>query len=364
MSESIPMPSGLRHSWPAWAVVVLVILGALYAFAPRPDPVFPPTTLQPDKLMLNALARSGGTLIAAGEQGHILIADAPEEAWREAAITPQRGSTLTCLHSTNGLVFAGGHDGWILRSEDGGRNWQEVFFDTEYAEPVLAISGPHQGRMYAVGGFGRYMVSDDLGRTWRREAINEIDDTKPAAPAADLPSADEDPFAGFSASLNTGIADRHLNGLAEAPDGSLFMVGERGLIARSTDQGQSWKQLPSIYNGSFFGILVLPPSGLLAYGMRGNAFYSRDLGATWAQSEIPEGLSLFGGAVQPDGSVVLAGENSAILLSRDAGATFEMVSQGERLRFSAVLPTGSGWLAAGEGGLRQISANGTAGEQP
>jgi photosystem II stability/assembly factor-like uncharacterized protein len=364
MSESIPVPSGLRHSWPAWVVVILVVLGALYAFAPRPDPAFPPTTLQPDKLMLNALARSASMLIAAGEQGHILIAETAEGPWQEASVTPRRGSTLTALHSTNGIVLAGGHDGWILRSEDGGRTWKEVFFDTEYAEPVLALSGPHHGRLYAVGGFGRYLVSDDHGQTWRREAINEIEDAQPAAPAEDVPSADEDPFAGFSASLNTGIGDRHLNGLGEAPDGTLFLVGERGLIARSTDQGQSWKQLPSIYNGSFFGILVLPPSGLLAYGMRGNAFYSRDLGATWAQSEIPEGLSLFGGAVQTDGSVVLAGENSAILLSRDGGATFEMVSQGERLRFSAVLPTGDGWLAAGEGGLRRVSATGAAGATP
>lgn len=362
-NESAPTLASEIQAWPAYALVVIVLAAAVYAFAPRPLPPFPATQVFPERLLINGLAQTGSRLVAVGEQGRILIADSATAAWREATVQPQRGSTLTTVQVAGEILFAGGHDGWILRSEDQGASWKEAAFDTEHPEPVMSIAGPYQGKMFAVGGFGTYLTSVDLGKTWQRETVNE-DVVATAEPKAVVPSADEDPFAAFAATKESGIADRHLNGITAAPDGSLILVGERGLLARSMDQGLSWKQFPSIYTGSFFGVLALPPQGLLVYGMRGNAFYSQDLGQTWNQSAIPEGMSLFGGAVNADGSVVLAGEASTVLISKDQGATFRIVSSGERLRFATIVPVEGGWLAAGEGGLRSVKATATTEAHP
>lgn len=309
-------------SWPALLMVLLVLLAAIYAFSPRPIPSFPATQVHPGDLLINGLAQSGKRLIAVGELGHILIADQVEGPWSEAQVVPQRGSTLTqVLFVNDNLALAVGHDGWILRSEDKGSTWKEVAFDSERSEPLLGIAGPYDGKLFAVGGFGQYLTSADNGKTWRREA-------------------------------HAVLADKHLNALARASDGSLFLVGERGLMAHSTDNGQNWSVMPSIYTGSFFGILELPSKALLAYGMRGNAFVSNDLGRTWKKSEIPEVISLFGGAVAASGEIILVGASNAVFVSRDGGVHFTKLTRESRYGLAAVIPLGDDqWLTGGEGGI-------------
>ena len=363
MSSSATPAASAVSAWPSYALVAIVLSAAVYAFSPRPLPEFAATRIFADRMIVNGLAQSGSRLIAVGELGRILIADSADGPWHEAAVEPQRESTLTTVSLTGETLFAGGHDGWILRSDDQGEHWKEAFFDSEHPEPVMSISGPYEGKLYAVGGFGLYLSSADGGKTWQRETINE-EVAKDLKPKKAAPSADEDPFAAFSEQKESGLAESHLNGLVAAGDGSLVLVGERGIVAQSRDHGASWKRLPSIYTGSFFGILSLPPQGLLVYGMRGNVFHSEDLGKTWQKSEIPEVVSLFGGTVMSNGDIVLAGENSAVLVSSDHAAHFKVVSEGERQRFATVLPLAGGWLAGGEGGLRKVSAAASAGGKP
>lgn len=362
---------GMADSWPALVVTVLVAVAAVYSFSARPLPPFPETRIHPQQILINGLARSGTQILAAGEQGRILIASTPGGDWREAKVEPQRGSTLTQIHFINeNTAIAVGHDGWIIRSTDKGENWTEVSFTEPPPEtpplsaaisadlaapppdmmgmaggavpanPLMGIAGPYHGKLFAFGGFGELRSSSDEGKTWQA-------------------------LVGDNA-----IADRHLNAMTLAADGSLLLVGERGLMARSQDAGQSWQALPQIYTGSFFGALTLENGNLLVFGMRGNAFYSSDNGLSWTQSQIPGGISLFGGAVEKDGAVVLAGEGETVLRSTDGGASFKVVAQGRRERLTAVLPVpGHGWLAAGEGGITMMDPAKTqsavhSGEQP
>lgn len=314
--------SSVSGSWPAWMVVALVLIAAVYAFSPRSIPSFPVTQIHPADLLVNGIARNGTRLVAVGEQGHILIADQVSGPWQEAKVEPQRGSTLTqATFLKDGVALAVGHDGWILRSEDQGNTWHEVAYDAEKSEPFLGVAGPYNGKLFAVGGFGRYMVSQDNGKTWQDEK-------------------------------HSATTDHHLNAITQIGDGSLLLVGERGLMLRSTDNGANWSLLPSIYTGSFFGVLPLPNNSVLAYGMRGNAFVSADNGRTWKKSEIKEVISLFGGAVTPEGDIVLVGASNAIFVSKDGGAHFVRVSRENRHGLTSVIPLGNGqWLTGGEGGI-------------
>ena len=343
---------GHAGSAPAWLMTVIVLAAAVYAFSPRAAPPFAPTQVRADGLLVTGLARNGNRLLAAGEQGQILVADSPKGPWHSAAVTPQRGSTFTQIGFFGGrLAFAVGHDGWLVKSEDNGESWKEVSFNPELSDPLMGIAGPFDGKFYAFGAFGLLMISEDQGKTWQKQPITEAVDPN-AAPVAAVAEVDPnaDPFANFQA--GGGMADRHLNAMVRTADGALMLAGERGLLLRSEDRGQTWTKLPDIYSGSFYG-LTLTPGGLLVYGMRGNAFFSADNGKTWVKSVVPLGVSLFGAAITPRQEVVLVGENNSIFISKDGGRHFKLSSEGGHERLVAVVPIDSGeLLTAGEAGVR------------
>jgi len=340
-------------SLPAWLMTVVVLASAVYAFSPRAAPPFAVTQVQPDGLLVTGLARHGNRFLAAGEQGQILVADSFKGPWHTAKVTPQRGSTFTQIAFFGSqLAMAVGHDGWLVRSEDGGETWTEAAFNADLSDPLMGVAGPYDGKFYAYGAFGLLMTSIDQGKTWQKETITEAVDPN-AAPAAAAPEVDPnaDPFANFQA--GGSMADQHLNAMTRAPDGTLILAGERGQLLRSEDQGKSWKKLPDIYSGSFYGITQTQGGGLLVYGMRGNAFYSGDSGKTWVKSEIPLAVSLFGATLTPRQEVVLVGENNSIFISRDGGKRFKLSSEGGHERLVAAVPLDSGeLLTAGEAGIR------------
>ncbi|MEQ1438883.1 sialidase [Fontimonas sp. SYSU GA230001] len=354
----------LRNGWPSLLVAALVVTAAVYSFAPRPKPEFPPTQVYPDRLLVNGLAQQGSRIVAVGEQGQILVADDPRGPWHSARLAASHGLTFTrTLFVAEGVVLAVGHDGVIARSTDRGENWQEVALGTEGSDPLLGIAGPYDGRVFAFGAFGLFMVSDDLGQTWQRRDLVIDEGVKAAAAAAADPDAD--PFAGFEAESVGGA--EHLNDMTQAADGSLILVGERGLILRSTDKGETWTRIgKDVYAGSFFGVLALPSRTLLAFGMRGNAFRSTDLGKTWTQCRIPTATSLFSGAALGGAQVLLAGAGNAILRSDDDGVSFRAVSRSGRTTYAALLPISADeWLTGGDTGLsvrrpEAITANGDA----
>ena len=353
---------GVLAAWPAHLMVLLVVAAALYSFAHRPAPPFPPTAIRPDKLLVNGLAQQGNRLIAAGELGHILIADSPDGPWREARVEPQRGSTFTrAAFVGDRLALAVGHDGWIVRSEDAGETWKEVAFDQNRPDPLLGIAGPYDGLLFAFGAFGLFTVSNDGGKTWQTAplALEETAEQKKAKAEVD---PNEDPFANFNA--QDSQADRHLNAMTRLPDSSVVLVGERGLVLQSRDLGITWKTIESGYEGSFFGVLALE-SRLLAYGMRGNAFYSDDQGKTWHKSATPRVVSLFSGLVLKDGTVALVGDNNTVLVSKDRGATFVLGTEAKTRGLAAglaealELPDGS-LLTAGDAGIVRRALTGGA----
>jgi photosystem II stability/assembly factor-like uncharacterized protein len=344
-SSTREAPGGIAGAWPAYALVVIVLAASVVAFAHRPLPEFQPTQIYPDRLLINGIAASGKRVVAVGEQGHILYGDTGQ-AFQAAKVEPARGSTLTrVVFVDEKAAIAIGHDGWILRSEDAGASWKEAVFDTERTDPFIGIAGPFDGKLFAFGAFGLFATSTDQGRTWNKETLAIEEEKKEV-----VVDENADPFANFSGG-GGGLADRHLNAMVQAGDGSLLLLGEQGLMLRSADNGANWKPLPQVYAGSWFGAMNLPDGSLLAFGMRGNAFFSRDNGNTWKKSELPLNVSLFGGAVAPDGRAILVGDNNAIFASSDHGERFTLIAQPPRkglaAGLAAVLPLANGDLLIG-----------------
>ncbi len=118
----------------------------------------------------------------------------------------------------------------------------------------------------------------------------------------------------------------------------VYLGAEAGRLFRSDDDGASWRELPSPYDGSFHGLLALDGDALLAFGLRGNLFRSEDGGANWTAIQTGTTALLNSGARVDADTVVIAGTAGVILVSRDGGRTFTLYQQDDRKAISAVRP--------------------------
>lgn len=273
--------------------------------------------------LLLDVASSGTTVVAVGERGHVLASIDGGASWRQLAVPTQ--TTLTAVTLVDpGTIWVVGHGGLILSSRDGGRGWRRHNLGPDEERALLDVwfAGPQLG--VAIGAHGLLATTADGGETWRMVTFD-----------------DEEP---------------HANAIAASPDGTLYVVGEFGLILRSDDRGVSWRRLASPYEGSLFGVLVLGPGTVLVFGLRGHVFRSDDRGETWQPVASGTNATLLGGLERGDGSVALTGLGGALLLSRDRGRSFQpQTVDGSQGGAALAELSPSDVLMVGEDGLHRIT---------
>lgn len=302
----------------------LVAAASVFAFSPRHPPALAPTGLGIQTTHFNDLALAGDRLLAAGALGEILYTEDQGQHWHAAQVDQPRQALLVSMAFApdKKTGFAVGHEDWILRTQDGGKSWQEVLFQEKNGEPLMSVARLPSGDWVAVGAFGKALVSRDGGKAW-------------------------EPLA-----LPAEVEDKHLNRIVGSNDGrNWLIVGERGLVMRSSDGGVSWQVDAPFYNGSFYNAMALDGGGWLIYGMRGNIFLRSGPDAAWTRSQVPAPVSFFGHARQPDGAIVLVGQGSMLGISRDGGKSFTLQRAQGRATLTDVVLTGQdqGWIASDAG---------------
>jgi len=273
--------------------------------------------------LLLDVATAGQRLVAVGERGHVLLSDDHGATWTQAETVPTRELlTGVCFsNAQQGVVV--GHDEVILTTQDAGRTWTLAHFAPQSQQPLLDVACAGNDRVIAVGAHGVYFISADGGRNWREHSLGQ---------------------------------DFHLNKIAVASAARLYIAAEGGHLYRSDDSGDTWHELTSGYEGSFFGVRPLHDDVVLAYGLRGNLFRSEDAGATWRKIETGT-LAMLNDAVKLDGdrTVATVGLSGVVLVSHDAGKSFLLTQQEDRQGLSAAVAVGgNSLLAVGEGGVRVI----------
>lgn len=303
------------------------------------DPVEKRALLMPlaaRSLILDLANPGRQTVVAVGWRGHILISHDRGTSWAQVECPTRR--MLTSVYFSDSLKgWAVGHGAVILRTVDGGRNWNLLSSAPEEERPLfdVFVSGNYG---FAVGAYAKFMTTRDGGKTWEPGEINILKCEEEKKESTDH----EEPLP----------FDFHLNAIAQSTGGVFYIAAEAGYLFRSVDGGQTWTELPSPYEGSFFGVLPLDGDSLLAYGLRGHVFRSKDGGRNWKQ--IPTGTTaLLTDAVRmPDNTVMITGMAGVILISSDQGESFTL-EQPDRISLTSVVRTESGTLViAGERGSR------------
>ncbi|MCP4663348.1 MAG: hypothetical protein GY856_48770, partial [bacterium] len=264
--------------------------------------------------------------------------------WHQAEVPTRATLTGVYFHDErNG--WAVGHDAVILRTRDGGESWQIVHYAPEEQRPLLDVWFRDAQEGFAVGAYSFFLKTADGGTTWSEFTIT----------SADEEVVEDDAFAWEDDDLVGG--DFHLNQIARAAAGALYIAAEAGTVYRSDDEGESWTVLPSPYDGSFFGTLPLADDALLLFGLRGHLFRSEDAGETWQKLETASEEMLTDGLVLGNGEVVVVGLGGTLLRSRDGGRSFTLEQQADRQAIATVLEADDGGLILiGESGIRKLSA--------
>ncbi|MEJ2680021.1 MAG: YCF48-related protein [Gammaproteobacteria bacterium] len=291
--------------------------------------------------VLLSVTRAGTRLVAAGERGIILISDDQGLSWQQSVVPTS--VNITKLYFVDAMQgWALGHMGVVLHTMDGGDTWSKQLDGIELAKlaveavrdteddrirkkainllkdgpdkPFFDITMDAQGRGFVVGAFNLIFRTEDGGKQWHY----------------------------WSPQLENPL-DLHLYSIAQVGKRYLI-VGEQGLIMRSTLKGDRFEAVSSPYGGSWFGFLISRQGTLLLYGLRGNAYVSSDQGDTWHAVSVSSDVSFSSATELEDGRIILVNQAGELFVSHDQGQHFSTIPRGLRAPLTAVVQSESGNL--------------------
>lgn len=268
----------LRDTQPATGLMLAYIFSLLPCVAWAATPNYAMITEKALTSMLLDIAAAGDNLVAVGERGHILYSEDGGKTWVQARVPVSTMLTRIFFISPE-LGWAVGHDGNVLVSRDGGINWElqrdGVSAQAQINEERAGRAKVQLEQLYEQAKAAPEDDQEDLDAALEeaahklkvaRDALNE---QVFAPPLMDVWFTDEErgwASGAYGTLLHTSNSGRHwddwshkvdnpeelhLNGVAGAPDGSLYLASEWGTVFRSQSNGAHWEPLETGYDGSF-----------------------------------------------------------------------------------------------------------------
>lgn len=166
------------------------------------------------------------------------------------------------------------------------------------------------GNIYVVGSKATLMVLSDKGKTWDLRTLHER-------------SGDQ------------LFQDRDLYSIRFATDGKTgWIVGEDGLILKTTDGGDNWTVQDSSNPNSLFKVTIIDPNNAVAVGDNGAIVRTTDGGAHWSSVKAPKDVTLFDVTFVDPQNGWSVGEFSCIFKTTDGGQTWSLSYGGNTTDFA------------------------------
>jgi photosystem II stability/assembly factor-like uncharacterized protein len=275
--------------------------------------------------LLLDIAQAGSRLVAVGDRGHIVYSDDNGVTWVQAKVpTRQMLTAVFFLDAKHGWVT--GHDSLILATVDGGLTWSQQFVDLDYQAPLLDIYFTNAEHGLAVGAYGRLLETNDAGALWtdvsdrldnedqrHLNALTEIQGSGLFA-VGEMGSMYRSTDLGQTWQTLSGPYEGSLFGVSGTRENAAVVVyGLRGHVFRSADFGNSWQPVnltgsDDVSNVSLASSTLLADGSLVIVGQGGIVLKSTDSGHSFSVVNRPDRLAL--SAVSADGrsGLVLVGQ--------------------------------------------------------
>ena len=278
-----------------------------------------------DKTLINDVDYAGARIIGVGIHGIVIYSDDLGKTWSQSNVpTTKTLTAIDCLDES--ICWATGHDAYILKTTDGGKNWSIQFSDEFFDAPLLSISMFNNRIGIAVGAFAKSLITNDGGSTWDEFYVTE----------------DE-----FQPHLNNVLINKN----------NVFVSGELGLFYHSSDLGENWTTYETGYAGSLWSSLMIKEDQLILIGMSGNIISAKSTdGANFKFKIYNNGVknTLTSATNLSDGRIAIAGLGGVIsVVDLEDDRDISTCVRQDRLGNNAVLEAENGnLLIIGQKGSR------------
>ena len=156
--------------------------------------------------------------------------------------------------------------------------------------------------------------------------------------------------------LLTSGTDVTLNGVDFINPDTGIVVGDQGLIMKTTDGGLTWEtKVPSGFGPNLNDVRIVSETKAFAVGSSGVLLQSSDAGETWQQEPSGTSSAMVGISVdRTSGKGLISGESLLMLWTDDWGENWSLVQDGYMSNFyKAFMANGEFGIAFGENSIFQ-----------
>lgn len=230
----------------------------------------------------------------------------------------RRDSFLGAALPEDGIIWAAGANGKVIRSDDRGAHWQVQAVPV--AENLQGIAAWDGMRAVAVGGAGVVIRTTDAGKRWQEVAVPRSE-----------------------------VANKLLSVRAYA-DGVAWAVGELGAVLGTTDYGQHWQRAVPEKDQAWNDICFFGARGILV-GEFGQVMLTDDGGKNWRPAKSGTQSSLMSVYLRDASHAVAVGLSGVILVSDDGGMQWRLAPRQTMEHLNNVIWDGAQWVAVGDKGV-------------
>lgn len=260
-------------------------------------------------------------------------------------------------------VWAAGGHGKIVRSDDAGKSWvvQAV------PEPIhlQGIAAWDDKQAIVVGNAGTVLVTRDGGKSWTK-VKTPLDDPVEKSGVIKKPTVvlaiggmsygrtaeqerEEKERVAATAESARKLAQKILKVKVFAGGGA-WAVGELGIVLHSKDFGATWERKREPEDVAWNDVAFIGNTGLLV-GEAGRIMRTEDGGETWSAAESHVKGSLMSVEFRDPEHGVAVGLLGVVLVTADGGKTWAQAPQTTREHLFDVIWDGAEWIAVGDKGV-------------
>lgn len=307
-----------------------------------------------------AVTRAADRLVAAGMRGLIAVSEDGGRSWMQSA-SPVQSDLLDVVFSGASSGWIVGHDGVVLKTDDGGKEWVKRF-DGRAAAKILPAS--YNSRLVA-GEAALKPYIDQLALDYK---------AGPSLPFLSIwtsPTNETIAVGAFGLAIRTVDDGRdwqpilekfenpqflHLNQIVDI-GGDLYVAAEKGTIFRRVKGSDHFSAITTGYGGSFFG-LVGGEDMLLAHGLHGTVYRSLDRGDSWSSLSTPLRGTITSSTSLAGARFALVSAIGEIAIVSNRGEHVRLLGQGQSGVLTGVCVDSSHKLVvSGLNGIRTVTVS-------